>query len=188
MTKNRWLATAAGPKGVGLFALTFCGLYLSGCTSGGFWSGLFHGSGGGASGANGGGSGAGVPGVWDSVAGSIVRLDWWLGLGAGISILVGVYHGVIGEFRKAVVAVGFGIALLVVNAVVAVLLPAAFLIASIVTAILAVVVVYRVWTGKGLGGHSLRCLVARLRGLPDPHAETADTDGADLAEVTEPTP
>ena len=121
------------------------------------------------------GTGDGVSGLWGTVGSSLARVDWWLGLMASVSFLFGLYNLLRGlfppdpqELIRGGLGIGLGITFLVVNAVVAILLPVAFIGVAVVTGVLALVLGYRLATGRGIGGHSLRCLVGHLRGT-NPH-------------------
>jgi len=108
--------------------------------------------------------GAVVPSLWGSAANTFARLDWWLGLGAGVSILVGVYRALRGDIAGGGGAIAVGIGLVLVNAIVGLILPSIFYIAVIATFVVGGVVAWRLATGRGIGGHTLHCLWTRIVG------------------------
>lgn len=161
---------------LGLLVATAIGLILTGCTSGGGFLGRF--GMGGASPADG-DAGNGLPGLLGGAADSFRRLDWWLGLGAGVSILVGVYRSLRGDIPGGAVAVAIGIGLITINALVAVLLPSLFYIVVIGTCLAAAWASWRLATGRSVGGHSLRCVWSWLRTGGKAHSHIMETGEAE---------
>lgn len=136
---------------------------LTGCTAGGIWDRLGAGFGGGhRTPGPGNDSGHPLSALWRGAADSFARIDWWLGLGAGVSILVGVYRALRGDIAGGGGAIAVGVGLVLINAIVAVILPAAFYLAVIGTFVVGGIVAYRLARGRGIGGHSLRCFWARV--------------------------
>lgn len=140
---------------------------IAGCGAGGFWDRVSSAVTGGRNPALGNpGSPNDGGGLLSALLGgaahSFARLDWWLGLGAGVSILVGVYRALRGDIAGGGGAVAVGIGLVLINAIVGLILPSIFYIAVIATFVVGGVVAWRLATGRGIGGHTLHCLWSRI--------------------------
>jgi hypothetical protein len=146
--------------------VAFAVVNLAGCGVGGGsrgWLASALGIGPGTPGASDDGGGA-LPSLWGSASRSFARLDWWLGLGAGVCILVGVYRALRGDIAGGGGAIAVGIGLVLINALVGLILPSIFYIAVIATFVVGGVVAWRLATGRGIGGHTLHCLWTRIVG------------------------
>lgn len=134
-------------------------IVLAGCSSSGLIDRLF-----GDSGASGGSAGDGLPGVRHSVVDTLGSLGLWLSLAGGLSIISGAYQAWRGDIIGGGKAVAIGVGLIVLNGLVKLIVPGLFAIVVPLTVIIGGVVAWRLATGRGVGGHSLRCLLARLKG------------------------
>ena len=112
-----------------------------------------------------GGSGEGAaPAILPAIGDTAANLGWWLSLAGGVSIFAGLFRAWRGDLAGAATAVGVGVGLIIINGLVRLLLPALFYGVVIGSIVLGGVAAYRLATGRGIGGHHLGCILARLRG------------------------
>lgn len=165
-TTSRWMLAALG------LCVVAALIALSGCSTTGIIDRLFGDSSSGL-----GSAGNAVPGVRHSIGDTLGSLGLWLSLAGGISIFYGAWCAVSSrDYGRAAKAVAVGAGLIVVNGLVKLIVPALFYIVVPLTVIVGGFVAWRLATNRGIGGHSLKCILARLRGK-ESHDTAHATDG-----------